>query len=241
MPGFLDVNTVFFTVWNYPMSYLEFFGTVANIWCVWLTAKNKVASWPVGLVGIILYFFLFHQIRLYSDMFEQVYFFFISFWGWWLWTHPRRKEESDGQNGLKVTAGTWRGNAAAAAVTLTGSLALGALMSRIHLLLPRFFPAPADYPYWDAFTTVMSFTATALLARRRIENWLLWLTVDAIGVWLYWIKGVKFISLEYLLFFGLAANGLREWLGIINADRKKYGEIRLGTGGGEILPAASRA
>jgi nicotinamide mononucleotide transporter len=80
---YLSISTVFFTVLGYPMSYIEFFGTVFNIWCVYLTAKGKVLSWPIGMAGIVLYFFLFYQIRLYSDLLEQVYFFVMSIYGWW--------------------------------------------------------------------------------------------------------------------------------------------------------------
>ena len=75
------------------MSYLEFFGTIFTGWSVYLSAKNKVISWPIGLVGVVLYGFLFYQIQLYSDLFEQVYYLLTGFWGWYLWTHPKAKDK----------------------------------------------------------------------------------------------------------------------------------------------------
>lgn len=101
--------------------------------------------------------------------------------------------------------------ATVAAVTLTAGVLLGALMGRIHQLLPVVFPAPADFPMLDAITTVMSFTAMWLLARRRAESWVYWIIVDVIAVWLYWVKDVRLLSLMYVVLLVIAANGLREW------------------------------
>lgn len=206
---YLSISTVFFTVLGYPMSYIEFFGTVFNIWCVYLTAKGKVLSWPVGMVGIVLYFALFYQIRLYSDLLEQVYFFVMSVYGWWLWTRPDKKDKNAGE--LLISVNTRRSNHWYALATVLLSIALGFFMARIHVILPKLFPEPASYPYLDAATTVMSFTATILMAKKKVECWYLWIVVDVIGIGLYYVKGVKFIALEYALFLILAINGWRLW------------------------------
>ena len=220
MTAWFSVNTVFFNVLGYPMSYIEFFGTLLNIWCVYLTAKNKVISWPIGIVGSVLFLVLFYQIRLYSDTVEQIYYVITGFWGWWMWTHPKKAEDSDDKNELKITHDTAHGNAISVAVTIVGSIALGYFMSKVHLILPAFFQAPADYPYWDAFTTVMSFVATVLLIRKKIEAWYLWIIVDVIGIWLYYVKGVHFIALEYVIFLILATGGLFKWLKIMREPVK---------------------
>jgi len=219
MTNLLSVETVFFTVLGYPMSYIEFFGTLLNVWSVWLTARNKVLSWPVGLVAVVLFFLLFHEIRLYSDMVEQAYFFFTGLWGWWAWTHPKRAEDADAKKELVIRRGAPRELAIAGAATLFGTLALGAFMARAHLYLPVVFPAPADFPYMDAFTTVMSFVATVLMIRKKIECWYLWIAVDVIGIWLYYEKGVRFIALEYVLFLILASWGLFKWRALLAARR----------------------
>lgn len=74
------------------------------------------------------------------------------------------------------------------------------------------FPEPASYAYLDAATTVMSFAAQILLVQRFIENWYIWIVVDVIGVWLYYVKGVKFIAVLYFIFLILATKGLINWL-----------------------------
>jgi nicotinamide mononucleotide transporter len=243
MPEILSVNTVFFTVAGYPMSYIEFFGTILNLACVWLASKNKILNWPVGIVAVVLFFLLFYEIRLYSDMFEQAYFFFTGFWGWYVWSRRKRSKDSNRDGKLLVTSGRRLEIALFAATTVLGTIILGGLMARIHLLLPAYFPEPADYPYLDALTTVMSFVATVLMIRRKLECWYLWISVDFIGIWLYWVKGVKFISVEYMVFLALASYGLYKWHLILKADRTSlsYEKVQDSGRGGEILPAASRA
>jgi nicotinamide mononucleotide transporter len=209
---YLDINAVFFTLLGYPMSYIEFFGTVFNIWCVWLAAKNRVLNWPIGIVGIVLYIFLFYQIRLYSDLFEQFYFLVMSFYGWWMWTRLDPEQAGGKNEKLKIKRNTKAVNIAYVAIILAGTFVMGHVMKNINLYLPAYFPEPASFPYLDAFTTVMSFAATILMARKKVECWYLWILVDVIGIWLYWQKGVKFIALEYVLFLVLATKGMLGWL-----------------------------
>jgi len=206
-----DINTIFFTFLGYPMSYLEFFGTIFNLWCVWLTAKGKVSSWPVGIVSIILYLFLFYQIQFYSDLTEQLYFLVTSFWGWWVWLHPGSKKETDENNQLKISLSPKRVILASISAVIFGTVAMTYFMSRIHLFFPKLFLLPASYPFLDALTTVMSFTATILMVKKKVECWYFWILVDIIGIGLYYVKGVKFISLEYLIFLVLAVKGLFSW------------------------------
>lgn len=207
MEAFFKVNTIFFTVVGYPMSYIEFFGTILNIWCVWLVAKNKTLNWPVGIVATILFGFLFLQIHLYADFLEQIYFLLTGFWGWWAWSAGRKAPKEERPVG--ILSNTHR--IAWVAVIVVGTALLGYLTAHLHLLLPQFFTEAASFPYLDSFTTVMSFVATIFLVRKEIEAWYLWILVDIIGIGLYWIKDVHLISLLYVVFLILATNGLLTW------------------------------
>jgi len=98
-----------------------------------------------------------------------------------------------------------------AVVTGLISILVGTFIGRIHILLPAIFPEAASYPFLDALTTIMSCTAMWLMARKRIESWIFWIIVDAIGIRLYYVKDVKFISLLYVILLIMAVNGLRSW------------------------------
>ncbi|MCJ7793200.1 MAG: nicotinamide riboside transporter PnuC [Candidatus Marinimicrobia bacterium] len=208
MFAFLNINQTLFTFLGYEMSYLEFFGTVFNLWCVWLFTKNKSAAWPIGILGIILYIFLFYQIQLYSDLFEQFYFLITSFYGWWMWTKVSKKMKG-GQ--IKISYSSLKGNLTSIVITLVGTVLLTVFMLHVHEIFPIYFPKPASVPFLDAFTTIMSFVATILMAKKKVESWYFWILVDIIGIGLYYYKGVKFIALEYLIFLGMAVMGFFNW------------------------------
>lgn len=208
--NFFGVDTIFFTVLNYPMSYIEFFGTIFTGWSVYLSAKNKALSWPIGLLGVVLYGFLFYQIQLYSDLFEQAYYLLTGFWGWWVWTHPMVKGR-DTKGELAISRASRHFNLVGLISIVAFTLFLSRFMSNIHLIFPVLFPVAASFPFMDAFTTAVSFVANVYLVKRKIENWYLWIIVDIIGIFLYYQKGVIFLSLLYVFFLINAFKGVYDW------------------------------
>jgi nicotinamide mononucleotide transporter len=215
---FLSVETIAFVVLGYPMSYVEFFGTVLYLCSVWLISRRKVLTWPIGIVSVLLYMALFYQVRLYSDTLEQLYYLAASLYGWIVWNRSPTENGriSDVIYSDKKSLVLW------IALTALVSITVGYLMSRAHLWQPNLVPEAAAFPYLDAVTTIMSFSAMWLMARKRIESWLYWIIVDIIGIGLYYTKGIKFVALLYVLLLGLAVNGFRMWRG---AWHTKRGEI----------------
>ena len=209
MSNFLSVETVFFTILGYPMSYIELAGTVLYLWSVWLISRRHMLTWPVGIVSVLLYMALFYQIRLYSDALEQIYYLGASVYGWWYWSKSQQQERSV----IDVNFSSPRLVVVWLCVTLVLAAALGGIMSHIHRWFPMIFPEAASYPYLDALTTVMSFVAMWLMVRKHIESWIYWIVVDVIGIWLYFTKEVKFISLLYVILLFLAIRGLVNWTG----------------------------
>lgn len=189
------------------MSYVEFLGTVLYLWSVWLIAKRNILTWAIGIISVLLYMLLFYQIRLYSDTIEQIYYLGASIYGWWVWN------KSTQENGQITDVKYSNSKSLTNWIILTGvvSIAFGFLMSRIHIFLPIIFPEPASFPYLDALTTIMSFSAMWLMAQKKTESWIYWIIVDLVAIWLYFVKDVKFISLLYVILLMMAFNGLRMW------------------------------
>ena len=198
------VDTVLIEIAGYPLSPIELIGTLTGLVSVWLASRAHIWTWPIGLINVVAFFIIFYQIRLYSDMFLQVYFFGMSLYGWWHW--GRR---DTGQARITGLSGAWR--LRTAALLLLGTLALGGLMSQLPSLLPDLFPQPAAFPFADAFTTTASIIATIFLARKILEAWILWIAVDIVATILYFQKNVLFIAIEYLVFLGIASYGLYTW------------------------------
>jgi len=202
----LSVENVMVSIGGYPLSWIEFIGTVLYFASVWLVARKNLLTWPVSLVSVTLYGILFWQIRLYSDMLEQLYYLGIGVWGWISWKRIKDEKRSI-PTGFSAPAAM----AAWAAGIIAAGMLLGLAVARFHVWMPAAFPAPADYPFLDAFTTVASFAAMYLMTKRKTESWLWWIAVDAIGIGLYWVKDVRFIAVQYVALFFMAAWGLWSW------------------------------
>jgi len=208
---FFDVDKVFFHLLGYPMSYIEFAGVVFGLIAVWLSAKARILSWPIGIINVILAAILYFQVQLYPDMFLQVFFFVTNIIGWWRWANPRPGEE-DRKNELKVSYMKRSQLLLTVAIAIIGTFFLGQFASNLHQWFPNIFSKPSAYPYVDSFITIMSVLTTFYMIEKKIESWIIWIIVDITATVLYYIKGVKFYSLEYFIFTIIAAYGLLHWI-----------------------------
>lgn len=208
---FFDINNIFFTALGYPMSYLEFFGVVFGLLAVALSAKANIWSWPIGVVNVVLAFFFYYQIQLYPDMVLQVFFCVTNLIGWWRWANPRPEEENRKRE-LKVSKMKFSQFILIAFIGLIGTYFFGYLASNLHAWIPTLFSLPSSFPYADSFILVMSIVTTFLMIQKKIECWVLWIIIDVIATVLYFVKGAKFYSVEYLVLTLLAAFGLWHWI-----------------------------
>lgn len=205
MTHLFSVHNVAFSFVGYDMSWLELGCTVLNLWSVWLMARHKILTWPVGNVAVVLSFLLFWQIQLYDDVVEQIYYFVTGFWGWWLWS------KGGGATDLTIRRNTGRETLGALGLTAVLSVLAGWATGNLNAWLPALFPKPASLPYLDAATTVASFTAQILMVRQRLECWWFWIVIDFVGIGLYAYKGVLLMSGLYAVFLVLAIGGLITW------------------------------
>lgn len=210
MKEFFDVNKEFFNLLGYSMSYIEFTGVVFGLIAVWLSAKAHILSWPIGIINVILAAILYFQVQLYPDMFLQVFFFVTNIIGWWRWANPKPGEE-DKKKELKVSYMKRNQIILAILIAVVGTFILGQFASNLHEWFPNIFSKPSAYPYVDSFITVMSVLTTFYMIEKKVESWVIWIMVDIIATILYYIKGVKFYSLEYLIFTIIATYGLMHW------------------------------
>lgn len=210
MADFFSHQSTFFTALGYSMSYLEFFGTLSGAIAVFLSAKANVWSWPLGIINVVLFFFLFYQVQLYPDMFLQVFFFITNLIGWWRWKNPNQNEEDKKQE-LKISTIPIASWIIFSLIGLVGTILFGQLAKNLNDLFPILFNKPSAFPYADSFVTVMSIVATYLMVQKKMECWLIWILVDAIACYLYFSKGIKFVGIEYVVFCFLAAFGFWNW------------------------------
>jgi len=213
---FFRIDYIILTFAGYPVSFIELIGTLSGFLCVVYCAKGAVIAWPLGIINSIFFFILFYQVRLYPDMFLQIYYFITSIYGWWRWSNPKTAMETDRCNELKISAMSGFSFLLLFIITLTASAAAGYSISGIHRIFPVIFPEPSSFPYADSFVAVMSITAQVLLSIKKRENWILWIITDITAAVIYFMKGVYLVGIEYVIFGFIASAGLWNWNRIFN-------------------------
>jgi nicotinamide mononucleotide transporter len=207
---FFDINNIFFNAFGKPVSYLEFVATLFGGLAVWLSAKANIWSWPLGIINVVLSFFLFFQVQFYPDMFLQVFFFVTNVIGWWRWTHPLPGEE-DRKRELKVSwmpASRW---IVVILILAAGTAAFGAFAGNLHEFFPGVFSLPSTFPYMDSFTTIIAIVATYLMVEKKIECWIAWTIGNIVGTYMYFTKGIMLVGFEYFAFCLIAMYGFWGW------------------------------
>lgn len=179
------------------MSGLELFAAALGVIAVWLTVKQNPWCWPIGLVMVLLYSWIFLDVKLYSDMLLQGVYAFLQIYGWWQWTRSGAQHQ-----GRQVTSLKTRQIALGLGIGAIGSLALGAAMAHW---------TDAAQPWLDAALTAFSLVAQLWMAQKRLQCWALWCVVDVIFVGLFAYKGMYLTAGLYALFTVIAIQGWRDW------------------------------
>lgn len=208
---FFRIDHILFTLWDYPVSYLEFFGMISGIVAVLLSSLANVWSWPIGIINVTLSYFLFFQVQLYPDMFLQVFFFVTNVVGWWRWTHPKKHEE-DRKHELKVSFMNRKDIIIVSVTGLIGTMLMGLFAQNLHEIFPALFTKPSAAPFVDSFITVMSIVTTFYMIQKKIECWVIWLLVDIVATYIYFVRDIKLYAFLYLIYCFIAAFALWNWI-----------------------------
>ncbi len=190
-----------FTAWGVPMTWIEIAAFVLSLWMVGCEMRVHVLAWPLAMLSSLLYALLFAESRLYGEASLQLFFVAMSFWGLWQWLGGRA---ADG-GALVVRTLTRRAALLALALTALAWPLAATLLGRC---------TDSDVPWLDALPTVGSVLGTWLLARKFIENWVVWIAVNGFSVALFGSKHLWLTVLLYALFTGLSVAGWRAWRGM---------------------------
>ncbi|WP_233123729.1 nicotinamide riboside transporter PnuC [Agrobacterium vaccinii] len=176
---------------------IEICATLLGLANVSLIIRRSIWNYPFGIAMVILYAWIFYDAKLYSDALLQIFFLFIQFYGIATWLRGR------GDDGLVNAIDLPYSFAVPLALSAaTCSVALGYVMAEF---------TDAALPYWDATTTVLSVFAQFLLARRYLQNWLVWIVVDVLAIGIYWSKDLTPTAFLYVIFLGMAIAGYVNW------------------------------
>lgn len=188
-----------------PENAIEITGAVIGLLYLFLEYKANVWLWPVGILMSAFYVIIYVTGKFYADAALQVYFIGANLYGLLKWTASRRRGTKDTEptteelNICRTPKRQW----------LPLMLVALGLWLLIFMILRSFTDSPV--PLGDAFTTSLSIVAMWMLSRKYLEQWLLWVVVNAVCVALYFWKGLYPTAVLYSVYVVVAVLGYFRW------------------------------
>lgn len=183
--------------WWQAQSLLEVAGVITGLLCVYLAAKNVIWNWPFAIISVAIYIFIFYDSHLFADMGLQFYFLAVNIYGWYFWSQKPSSQQKTPVSLLKKRE---------AILAIVAIIAFTCLLG--WLLLNH---TTASYPFIDSFCTACSIVAQFFMARKVVQNWLLWVFVDVIYVGVYLFKGLHLTAIMYAVYVVIALIGYLDW------------------------------
>jgi nicotinamide mononucleotide transporter len=180
---------------NIPL-LLEIVAVIFGVLYTVLMAQNKISCWIFGIIGSLLSVYIFVEYaKLYAEAVLYVFYVFAGIYGWMQWKKQKSVEKVYQQ---KVS-------------THVKLILSGTVISLFLYFGLTFFFTEAEKPLIDSFTTVFSFIATYLMAKKWIGNWYYWLVIDAVSVYLYYTRELEIYALLMLVYTILVVYGYWQW------------------------------
>ena len=194
--------------------HIELLAAPCGLLCVWLAIRQNIWCYPVGLVQAALYIWIFLHAGLYSNTILNVIFVALQVNGWVHWRRSDLKTDT-----LRVSRLGRSGIVACTAVGLLGTISVGSFMNAF---------TDTALPVWDAAIMVLSLIAQFLFARKILENWLVWIGVDVLGIGVYAMNHLYVTTVLYSVFLCMAVAGWIEWQRSIRKEQAQMhsGEAR---------------
>jgi len=186
---------------NYiSLHWFEIIAATLGIIAIYFQIKVKPFYWIISLVVSSMYIVVYFSAKLYADMSMQFYYVGMSIYGLYVWL-------SGNNNSDKKTIPISKIKNFKSWIIIVLISALSFII--IGYILKNF--TDSNVPWWDSFTTSLSFVATWMLARKKIENWLVWIVVDATSVALYIYKQLYPTTILFIVLTLLAIVGYFQW------------------------------
>ena len=177
------------------MNPLEIIGFISGFTGVFLTVIKNKWCFPIGIINVIISCFLFYESRLYADSLQQLVYIPLLIVGWLNWNKNVDAEfivERIKKNGAALYFSLF---------ILTG-VVLGFILKNY---------SNASFPWIDSMATSASFLAQYLIAKKKIENWIIWIIVNVVYIFVYLQKDLSLYAILYCVYLFLAIQGYYQW------------------------------
>lgn len=187
---------------------LEALVFVCGILSVWFAKKENIWLYPTGVIATLISAYLLYRVDYIGDMLINGYFSVMSIYGWYVW-----KKAGESKDQLCVTRTNRREK-----------------IIGVFLFLATFFVVFGIYKYFDykinpdnyldMISSGLFFAGMWYMAKKKIENWTLWIIGDIIVVPLYAYRGLRMLSLQYLIFTIMAISAYLEWKKTLDSKKQ---------------------
>ena len=181
-------------------NWVEIAGAVLSLLYLYLSIREKSALWIFGFISSLLYIFVFFESKLYADMSLNFYYLGVSIYGWINW---HRKTGQFKDSGLHITHISGKQQIL--------SYLFGTIFVYLAYYLVLELLTDSTIPVADSVVGALSVIATWMLARKKIENWLVWIVVDAFAAGLYLYKGLYPTTILFIIYTIMAVVGYYQW------------------------------
>ena len=161
-------------------NWLELTGVISGLLCVWLLIKEHVLTFPIGMLYASVTVIVVARALLYADVVLNLYYVVMNAYGWYYWVYGGKQ--------LRASQGELLPQRLARStlirllgITFIGSVVMGFYFARY---------TQAEMVYFDSLTTVASFVAMWMSARKLLSSWVAWFVIDVVQIGLYIVKGM---------------------------------------------------
>jgi len=196
-------------------SYWEWCAVIFALAYLTLAIKENIWCWPCAFFSTAIYAWLFFDVNLFMESFLNAYYLIMAVYGWMQWSGSENNNQDNLLSPFNIISWKLRTHIIIILLLSIGVLITGYLLSSF---------TTQDFAYLDSFTTIFALVATYMITKKVLENWLYWIVIDLISVYLFYSKGLVLTSTLFSLYVILAVIGWYKWkteFHLTNLDKLK--------------------
>lgn len=180
---------------NANLNWITICAAISGILYIILAAKENVWCWLAASISVCLYMYINYDLGYYSQAVLQIFYLFMAIYGYVMWNKldPERIKEWSAKKHLFI-------------------IFIGAIITFIIGFILTEYVEDSEQPLLDSLTTVFSVFASYMVAKKVLGNWLYWIVIDSLIIYLYYIQGEFILALQFLVYIIIAVYGYFSWI-----------------------------
>lgn len=187
-------------------TWLEAVAVLFGLLSVWYARKENILVYPTGIISVLIYVYICYFAGLYADMGINGFYFLMSVYGWYKWTHHDSEQQT-----IVISYNSVTQHVVSIIATIVFFVVLYFVLSQY---------TDSTVPVWDSATTAIFIVGMWLMALKKVENWIFWIIGDFVSIPLYFYKGLALTSFQFTIFLMLAVWGYIEWRGRVKEQQQ---------------------